>query len=218
MTFNNCTFQVSKTAHYSTYGTLSKKTKYIWFFLHGYGQLSRKTIQKFDFLDENEHFVIAPEGLSRFYWHSNNEPVASWMTKEDRYDEIEDFVNYLDALYSRYTGHVNRKVKIMIMGFSQGCATAWRWIHASQPFFNVLVNWAGWIPEDISYQHLNPYLRDKELILCVGNQDKYLTPQVLEGIQGIVRENSLDLMIKEFDGGHKIPPTVLRDFVNDHIL
>jgi hypothetical protein len=72
---------VSKTAHYSTMGKLSKSTRYIWIVAHGYGQRANRIIKKFDFLSPEEHFVIAPEGLSRFYWHKNQEPVASWMTR-----------------------------------------------------------------------------------------------------------------------------------------
>lgn len=218
MTIKNFSYKVSRTAHYSTYGELTKQTKYIWFFLHGYGQLSKKTIQKFDFLDEEEHFVVAPEGLSRFYWHSNNEPVACWMTKEDRYEEIDDFVNYLDALYERFTCHVNQDVKMIVMGFSQGCATAWRWIHARQPKFNVLINWGGWIPEDISYVHLKEYLNDKEIFLCYGDQDKYITDQAMEGIRDVISKNGLVIRIEPFSGTHRIPKDVFDKFIREHIM
>ena len=92
---------VSRTAHYSTFGTLTKKTESIWLIAHGYGQLARNMVRRFDHLDPQKHFVIAIEGLNRFYWHENNKPAACWMTSEDRYDEIEDYVGYLDATISR---------------------------------------------------------------------------------------------------------------------
>lgn len=210
--------EIRRTAHYSTYGQLSKETKFIWLALHGYGQLARQTIRKFSVLDDKEHFVIAPEGLNRFYWHTNNEPVACWMTREDRYDEISDFVGYLDIIYNRYCKHVNeQKVTIILFGFSQGCATLWRWVHASQPRYDVLVNWAGWIPEDISYLHLQAYFENKRHFLYYGDSDKYLTEEALIGIKEVIQINNLDIEIKQFEGEHKIPKQELSNFVRDHL-
>lgn len=210
---NHHSIKVSRTAHFSTYGHLSKETQYIWIVLHGYGQLASNTIRKFAVLDDAKHFVIAPEGLNRFYWHSNYEPVACWMTKQDRYDEINDFVNYLDNIYDRHCCHVNQdKVKIIFFGFSQGCATLWRWIHASQPRYDILVNWAGYIPEDISYLHLQTYLSDKQNFMYYGDEDKYLTDQAMEGIKMVINKNKLDISIHKFDGEHKIPKNELMAF------
>ncbi len=213
MHFKNHSYKTTRTAHYSTYGELSKKTKYIWFVMHGYGQLANRIIRKFDILDENDHFVIAPEGLSRFYWHDNNEPVACWMTKQDRYDEIEDFTNYLQSLYDRHCNHVNQNVKIIFFGFSQGCATMWRWIHAKMPRYDVLINWAGWIPEDISYLQLKIFLAGKKLYLMYGTDDEFIDESRLQGIREVIDKNELIIKISQFRGGHKIPKEELKAFL-----
>ena len=182
--------------------------------MHGYGQLAKRTIHKFDILDPDEHFVVAAEGLNRFYWHKNNEPVACWMTKENRYDEIEDFTSYLDQVHDRFCKHVNQdKVKIILFGFSQGCATMWRWIHASQPHYHIAINWAGWIPEDISYLHLSQYLSSKEHHLWYGDDDKFLTEKALDDIKDVIQANHLDIAIRQFKGEHKIPKEELRKLV-----
>ena len=55
------------TAPYHTYGTLSEDTKVIIIAFHGYGQLAKYFIQKFDFLNLDNNYVIAPQGLSKFY-------------------------------------------------------------------------------------------------------------------------------------------------------
>ena len=167
MSIQNHSMVVSKTAHYSTFGNLNKNTtKYVWIVMHGYGQLASRMIKKFDFLNPNEHFVVAAEGLNRFYWDGKGDryPVSCWMTRENRYDEIEDFTTYLQSLHDRYCRHINQNTKIIFFGFSQGCATMWRWIHSHQPQYDIAVNWAGWIPEDISYTHLKGYLKIKNII------------------------------------------------------
>jgi hypothetical protein len=44
--------------------------------------------------------IIAPEGLSRFYRKGfSGDVVASWMTKDDRLDDMEDYVRYLNDLH-----------------------------------------------------------------------------------------------------------------------
>lgn len=204
---------ISRSAKYYTVGTLTKKTKYIWFALHGYGQTAYAIAAKFEYLDPEDHFIICPEGLNKFYWHSNNRPVACWMTKMHRYDEINDFVGFLDQLYNKYCKHVNQNVIINFFAFSQGCATVWRWIHASQPRFNNLVNWAGWIPEDIVYLQLKNYLGGKKIFLHYGSEDEFITTKAMQGIQEVIEKNDLKVAISQFNGGHRIPNESLVEFI-----
>ena len=56
--------KVQRTAHYATYGEISNSTKYFILACHGYGQLAKHFIKKFDILASEEVFVLAPEGLS----------------------------------------------------------------------------------------------------------------------------------------------------------
>ena len=92
---------IPRTARYFTIGEITPNTKNIWFVLHGYGQLAKKFIEPFEELSNDETVIIAPEALSRFYLNGGNGNIgANWMTKEDRDNEINDYVNYLDELYS----------------------------------------------------------------------------------------------------------------------
>lgn len=206
--------QVNRTAHYSTSGVLSKETESIWIVTHGYGQLARNMVKRFDHLDPAKHFVLAIEGLNRFYWHENNKPAACWMTSEDRYDEIEDYVGYLDAIYARHCRHVDyKKVQINLFGFSQGCATLWRWIYASRPHFHNMINWAGWIPEDLSYHHMSSYFNDKKIYLHYGDSDHFITASSVTDITKVIEDNDLQVEISKFRGGHVIPKQELVGFL-----
>lgn len=209
---------VQKTAHYHTYGTLSKETKYIWIALHGYGQLSKRLINKFSILDEKDHFVVAPDGLNRFYWHGNNEPVSNWMTKEDRYDEINDYVRYLDQIYAMYCAHVNQeKVKIILFGFSQGSMAMWRWLHASQPRYDMTMTWGGWISEDISYLHIQDYLSAGVHHHWYGDEDEYVTTEKKAELIETANQNNITLKTHVFKGGHRIAKEVLSQFVQQEV-
>ena len=212
---NHNKLQVNRTAHYFTQGTLSKSTAHIWFVFHGYGQRADQILSKFEDIDEYTHFLIAPEGLSRFYWHKNNVPVASWMTKQDRYDEIHDFVRYIDQLYDLYCRHLDQRVKIHLFGFSQGCATRWRWIHASKIRFDSLINWAGWVPEDISYMHLIEYFKNKKMFLHVGDNDEFITEAVLAKLIQHLKESQLNIVVSMFNGTHRITKEELLRFLSE---
>jgi len=121
------TFNTPRTARYFTIGSLEKAGE-MWIVCHGYGQLASRFLERFRPIADDQRCVVAPEGLSRFYLSESaaeRRVGASWMTKEDRLHEIDDYVRYLDALHDHVaTG----KDKVIALGFSQGSATACRWV------------------------------------------------------------------------------------------
>ncbi|MBK6951958.1 MAG: hypothetical protein IPH24_07885 [Crocinitomicaceae bacterium] len=91
---------ISNTARYFSHGNPQAKNLVV--VLHGYGQLASYFIQKFEFLDPENYYVIAPEGLHRFYLNGTSGRVgASWMTKENREDDITNYLLYLNALLEK---------------------------------------------------------------------------------------------------------------------
>jgi predicted esterase len=202
---------VSKTAHYATIGSPSEQIRRFWVVCHGYGQLAKNFIRRFDVLDDGKTFVLAPEGLSRFYWGGfTGEPVASWMTKEDRLDEIADYANFLQTLFDLYLPQLASDVQVTLLGFSQGCATQCRWIMRDFPQFDQLVLWAGLMPEDLDYQPYRDYFSSKKLWFVYGRQDPFLTEERLAWQQDFAKKQELDLNIRAFDGAHEIDREALR--------
>ena len=99
MDIKNHSLTLQKKARYNVYGTLTEETECFWFVLHGSRMLSEQMLYKFKEFDPKKHFVVAPEGLHRFYEKDFGGPVvASWMTKHYRLDDIEDNGNYLHSL------------------------------------------------------------------------------------------------------------------------
>ena len=68
------------------------------------------------------------------------------MTREDRDNEIADYVEYLDAVWSDTAADASR---VTVLGFSQGVATAARWISSGSAKVDRLIAWAGQIPPDV---------------------------------------------------------------------
>ena len=193
---------VEKTAHSYTLGEPGAHVRYLWIVCHGYGQLARKFIRKFDFLDNSEHLVSAPEGLSRFYWQGfHGEPVASWMTKEARLDEIKDYSAYLSRLYDTYVSHCPH-AKIVLLGFSQGVATQLRWMLRDFPAFDYLVLYAGTLPEDLDY----------------GTEDEFISADVLSRMQTLLEDHALPVNLHTFPGTHQVDRKVLQDLFRQNLL
>ena len=58
---------VARTARYFTLGERSGAAAEVWFACHGYGQLAGRFLEKLRALDDGTRYLVAPEGLSRFY-------------------------------------------------------------------------------------------------------------------------------------------------------
>jgi predicted esterase len=203
-----------RTARYYTLNSPSPSTKKIFFVFHGYGQLASHFIHKFDQLSK-ECLIVAPEGFSRFYWNEAKGLVgASWMTKENRLEEIEDYCNYIEHLYNDYRTKVPEDVQINILGFSQGGATAVRWIERNRPQFNNLILWGAAFPEDLQYIGMKEYLSDKGLHVVYGRQDPYITKESVNKQLLFTEQQELDIELTWFEGRHEIDRKVLDNLIN----
>jgi predicted esterase len=212
------TFKVEKTAHVYTQGEPSEKTEYLWFVMHGYGQLASNIIRKFEGFDPTTHFVVAPEALNRFYWNFKTNAVgASWMTKQDRLDEIADYSAYLDTVFAHFRGQVSPSVKIILFGFSQGCATQMRWILRGSPHYDHLIFWGGVLPEDLDYQPLAEYFNAKKLTFVCGDNDEFINQEGIEKHLALANEKGLAMDFVGFEGRHEVLVDVLEKVFEEKI-
>ncbi len=208
----------SKTARYTAYGELSSKTKYFWFVLHGSNMLSEQMLYKFKDFDPETHFVIAPEGLSRFYVNGfGGEVVASWMTKRDRLEEIHDFSVYCSTLYDTYVQKLPESCKTIIMGFSQGGVMAMRWLHHLDVTVDFLIPYACWIPEDIDYLTAKTDWNKICKILTYGVEDQFLNEKKIIEIQEICKAGNLDFHNEIYAGDHRVDKKQLKKIFKQYI-
>lgn len=203
---------VNRTAQIYTYGNKAH-AKVAVIVCHGYAHLADRIIQKFNNIDQDDIYVVAPQGLSVFYWKGMNEdPVASWMTSKDRLDEIEDFSNYLSKVYNHYLSDFEGK--IVLMGFSQGCATVWRWQKNNPVQYHSMINWAGWIPEDIDLSQSMNHLTSPIVHVAIGDQDQYLTEERIEEMKKIITKNNIPAVHYRFEGKHQVDRQLLESILS----
>ena len=206
--------KVTRTAHYYSLGN-PQNASHLIFACHGYGQLASRFIKPFQSLSLSDCHIIAPEGLSKFYWEGYDGKVsASWMTKEHRLDEIADYSAYLSQLYSRCCEEVSGDAKRILFGFSQGCATILRWCAEKKPPFDEMILWAGWIPEDLDYPDLSDYFKKQGTIHYYrGGNDPFLDPDRVKALQALLKSTQWDYKEHLFEGGHEIRPELLQELL-----
>ncbi len=190
-----------KSARYFTLGKPnSTKLLYV---LHGYGQLANEFLSKFDSL-ENDYFIVAPEGLHRFYRKGFYGRVgASWMTKEDRLADIKDYIHFLNEVHDNIITAQHYE-KITVLGFSQGVATAFRWIEAASFNIHHCIICSGMIPPDIKINLNNKDFTNIKWTYISGDDDEFRDDEEVESFIKAFKQSKLDLKSYEFEGGHKI--------------
>jgi predicted esterase len=193
------TFEFTKTFRYFTHGNM-ENSEVLLFVLHGYGQLAEYFIKKFEHLDESI-LVVAPEGMHRFYTQGSSGRVgASWMTKEDRESDINDNLHFLNHLEKLIRRKKKFRKKILI-GFSQGGATAARWHYNNPHLFDSLVMWGSVFPPDLSLnKEINTEGKSNYFIL--GDKDEYFN--VSDREIAIEHFRSKNFQIILYNGKHDI--------------
>ncbi|MEY4540880.1 MAG: hypothetical protein RLZZ306_2637 [Bacteroidota bacterium] len=202
---------IQKTANYVTIGEINEQTENVWFVIHGYGQLAEYFIKKFKVLDDGKTVIIAPEALSKFYLKEFSGRIgATWMTKYERDSEIMDYVNYLNLLYDTVLKGIDvNKLKINILGFSQGTATVARWCMNETIKYDRLILWAGYFGNGIQ-DVIDPLkVADKEVILCYGKEDEFLVRLDIQEYENDIKKAIPHVQIHTFEGGHTIDEELL---------
>ena len=207
---HNISFEFSSS--YITHNQLTDNTENIWIVFHGYGQLSKYFIRRFDVLDGDKNYIIAPQGLSKFYVDEDYKNVgASWLTKEDRGSDLLNQQKYLIKLMDELKLKIDfSKIKINFFGFSQGVSALTRLLMNYNMKVNNIIIWAGWVPDEF-FNINKDVLKDTNLFFVVGNKDKYYNNPIIKGylkkIKNILNKE-IDYFV--FNGGHIVDRKVLK--------
>lgn len=205
--------EVTRTARYWTLGGPGAQD--VWIVIHGYKQLARRFLRRFEPIAGDGRLVVAPEALSRFY--ASAEPGrhgpasivgASWMTREDRLTEIRDYVAYLDRLADVV---VPTGARVTVLGFSQGTATAARWVTLGGTRVARLVLWAGYVPHDWDLARAGEVFGEAELVLVRGDEDPGLSAELAAAERQALEAGRVRHRLVTYAGGHDIDAATLRD-------
>lgn len=146
------------------YYTLGNKENPAVLILHGYGQNGQDFIQEFDYL-KHKYYLICPNAPNAFYAKKTFGAVGyNWMTKENRSEAIEVYLNYLEEILKVES----IETPIIIIGFSQGSQTAYRFAHRHNKV-RLLIGMSGLICPEIEIS----FYKTKSII-CYDPLDPFL--------------------------------------------
>ena len=194
-----------KTGRYFILGNLDKPIKNIWIVLHGYGQLADEFIKDFEVLNNEATIIVAPEALNKFYFRGFDGKIgASWMTKNNRENEIKDYVNFISSVFNKVMSKVNSSFpKINVLGFSQGTHTAVRWLSNTKIEIDNLILWSGSFPHDCNYDD-KKYWSNINCKLVFGDNDTMINKEKLNSELELFSKQKIQFEVITFNGRHEI--------------
>ena len=206
--------EVPRTARYYQMGSAVGGD--LWIVLHGFGQLAGDFVEYFAELDDGSRVIVAPEALSRYYTAplsvpSAERPVgATWMTREFREEEMRDYVRYLDVLHAELAQRL-RPRRTIVVGFSQGGATASRWVVRGNTPVHTLVLWGATLPPDLDLESARERLTASRLTLVIGRTDQYISPEAVVRERERIAGAKIPAEFIEYEAGHSIKRAVLKE-------
>jgi predicted esterase len=196
----------TRRARYYTIGGGEQPLSEAWIVLHGLGQMASAFIKYFQSIASPGRLIVSPEALNHYYVTAgasgrtaDAKVGATWMTRMDRENEIADYVDFLDAVWRETATGAAR---VTVLGFSQGVATACRWVAMGTSRVDRLVAWAGQLPPDV-----DPSVFAKlpgGLTLVAGTTDEY-SAWIAEGNHDArLMLAGVRPRVVTFDGGHRM--------------
>ncbi len=197
-------------ARYELLGEPNESVEEVWIVCHGHGQLAKYFIKKFQGIANSKRLIVAPEGLFRYYLEGFTGRVgATWMTKEDRSSDIDNYINYLSAVYQEVTSKLNKNISVTLLGFSQGAATISRLATMTDLNFDRLILWAGIFPPDLPPLKSSDRLKDKQCFLVYGLEDEFLTDARIKEQESIAEQIKITPETISFEGKHELNDGIL---------
>ena len=195
----------TRRARYFTEGGGEQPLGESWIVLHGLGQLASVFMTYFRSIATPSRLVVAPEALNRHYimesgTRSKDAKIgATWMTREDRENEIADYVDFLDNVWRETSEGASR---VTVLGFSQGVATAARWVAMGKSRIDRFVAWAGQIPPDVEPSAFAKL--SGGITMVSGDKDEF-SSWIAEGDHGgRLTAAGVTPKMLTFEGGHRM--------------
>lgn len=201
---------------YLTLNEITPKTQNIWLVFHGIGYLSRYFAKYFKSLDSDENYIIVPQAPSKYYLKNEYKYVgASWLTKENTAVEIENIINYIDAVM--VNENLSNNLNINLFGFSQGVSVLTRWLVRKKLSCNMIVLYAGGIPNELTADDFAFLDFDTTKIKVIyGDKDEFLTPDRLVAehakIETLFAGHAETIIFK---GGHEVKPKIIQKLLSE---
>ena len=167
---------------------------------HGYGQNADELLQELLAIPVSDAWtIVSIQGLHRFYRRRSDVTVASWMTRQDRELLIADNIAYVDDALTRVAAG-RRIARLVLCGFSQGVAMAFRAAARGQHRADAVVALGGDVPPELLQDRTVSF--DRVLLARGGSDALYPAPKHEADLVAL-RDRCRHVDGVVFDGGHE---------------
>lgn len=227
MTIHEHHIEVRRLARYYVLGDVATAPE-MWVACHGYGQLGSRFARHLSGVAGEGRAVVVPEALNRFYLDDPRRPPgphgrdsrvgATWMTREDREAEIEDYVEYLDALVAHLAAEREAGVpppRLTVLGFSQGTATVCRWLALGNTRASRVILWAGRVPPEMHPMPKDSPLRALPVLLVSGDEDPLVTTAAIHEECVMLQAAGVRVEHRTYPGSHRLHAETLERIASE---
>jgi predicted esterase len=167
---------------------------------HGYAENAEDQIGRLNRLVPDEDWLLCSiQALHPFYTRSDGQVVASWMTRLDRELAIADNLRYVGRVVDAVTGRYGDPARLVLCGFSQGAAMAYR-TAAALPTGSWVVAVGGDIPPELTTEAIS---RFRGVFVCRGERDRQYPQSRLEEDTRRLKESRVPYQVVVYPGGHQ---------------
>lgn len=164
---------------------------------HGYTENADIQMARLESIPGAERWTLASvQGLHRFYRGKTPEISASWMTRQDRDDMIADNIEYADRVLAAVAPP---DVSIVMAGFSQGVAMAFRAALRSKRRADAVIAIGGDVPPELL---ADPTIVFPPMLLARGETDDWYTTSKLEADVAALSARGILPRVSVYPGGH----------------
>ena len=168
---------------------------------HGYAESAAVELERLKSIPGSDRWlIVAVQGLHLFYRRRTNEVVASWMTSQDRDLAIADNIAYTAAVLDAVVREVQAPLGIVLSGFSQGVAMAYRCAAHTNHSIRGLISLGGDVPPELDATALG---KIPAALLGRGDSDDWYTAAKFEADEKRMREAKVEVRTVQFQGGHE---------------
>jgi len=168
---------------------------------HGYGEDAEAQLDRMRGVPTSEPWQLCSvQALSRFYRSKGQHVVASWMTRQDRAQTIDDNVTYVKRVLDALAGEGRLSGSVVATGFSQGVAMAYRAAAKSLPRCSGIIAVGGDLPPELGS---DPDRRWPPILIARGESDEWYTAENLESDEQALASQRAELEANTYACGHE---------------
>lgn len=167
---------------------------------HGYGENAERHLEKLRLIPGADDWVLCAVGaLHRFYNTKTGDVIGSWMTSQEREQAIVDNVRYVAGVVAAVRREEETSDTLVMAGFSQGVAMAYRAaLRSGYPCHGLLIL-AGDVPPELAK---GPTAIFPPILLGRGTEDEWYSEEKMDRDIDILEKKGADVTTCVFEGGH----------------